>query len=749
MEIGNNQDQSLRYSLTAFSVYSDKVVQGVFTARALSSTSLISNYKSPLEDKSSDGIDESTLRLEDLETGHETTSSWQLSKDLSEYPQYHSPDLLADAIYNLSLEEMVQAIEPDRTFRTGKEWVGVWTRDISYSIILSMAILQPKVAANSLMRKVAADRIVQDTGTGGAYPVSSDRMIWVVAAWEVYKVTGEREWLETAYRIAKNSFEDDLKNIYNKHTGLVKGESSFLDWREQTYPAWMEPADIYNSENLGTNAVHYQSNIVLAEMAELLGDDAAIQIYQKHAARIKDGLNKHLWSDKQGYYGQFLYGRTYKILSPRAEALGESLAIIFGIADDKEQVLLKHTPVNAFGIPCIYPQIPELPPYHNQAVWPFVQSFWALAAAKGEQEQSVLHSIASIYRATALFLTNKENFVNNTGDYAGTQINSSNMLWSLSGNLSLVYSVLFGMHYGTNQLEFSPFVPKVYGGLRKLRNFKYRNAVLDLEMEGYGSKILSFKLDNKKLDEPNISSDLTGRHKIAIVLGAKLIKRDAGRISEDYTSLEAPVVSLTDGMLHWNKQEHAVHYRIMKNGKLLVETEACTLQVSIDQFSEFQVIAVDKLGFESFASAPVSIVPEHLQQIIAFASIASADDNSNGGDLFVNISTTENTNLRFKIEVTEDGEYAIDIRYANGNGPISTENKCAIRTLECNGVFSGTFVFPQRGTGAWSDWGFSNKLIMNLRAGQHELALRYLPHNMNMNGEINQAFLDHMRIIRL
>jgi hypothetical protein len=38
-------------------------------------------------------------------------------------------------------------------FRTGKEWAGVWTRDISYSIILSMAYLQPKVAMNSLMKK--------------------------------------------------------------------------------------------------------------------------------------------------------------------------------------------------------------------------------------------------------------------------------------------------------------------------------------------------------------------------------------------------------------------------------------------------------------------------------------------------------------------------------------------------------------------------------------------------------------------
>jgi len=48
---------------------------------------------------------------------------------------------------------MIRAVEPDSTFRTGKEWSGVWTRDISYSIILSMAYLQPQVAKYSLLKK--------------------------------------------------------------------------------------------------------------------------------------------------------------------------------------------------------------------------------------------------------------------------------------------------------------------------------------------------------------------------------------------------------------------------------------------------------------------------------------------------------------------------------------------------------------------------------------------------------------------
>jgi hypothetical protein len=62
------------------------------------------------------------------------------------------------------------------------------------------------------------------------------------------------------YPIIKLGIQEDEQNAYNPATGLVRGESSFLDWREQTYPKWMQPADIYQSENLGTNAVHFEAN---------------------------------------------------------------------------------------------------------------------------------------------------------------------------------------------------------------------------------------------------------------------------------------------------------------------------------------------------------------------------------------------------------------------------------------------------------------------------------------------------------
>jgi hypothetical protein len=147
-----------------------------------------------LQDPDGDGIYKVVLKINPVKETTATVKSWKQTKDISAFPRYQSPAILENAIYNMSVEEMQNAIEKDSTLRIGIEWPGVWTRDVSYSIILSMAYMQPKVSENSLMRKVNVNgRIIQDTGTGGAWPASTDRIIWTVAAWEIYKVTGDKD----------------------------------------------------------------------------------------------------------------------------------------------------------------------------------------------------------------------------------------------------------------------------------------------------------------------------------------------------------------------------------------------------------------------------------------------------------------------------------------------------------------------------------------------------------------------------
>lgn len=716
---------------------------------------LYSHKELELSDSNHDGIYETTLTLNPHPDENKTANSWKLSKDISAFPQYRSDDMLPDALYNLALEEMQNAIEPDSTFRTGKEWAGVWTRDISYSIILSMGILQPKVAMISLKKKVKNGKIIQDTGTGGAYPISTDREIWAVAAWEVYKVTGDKDWLYYAYTVVKNSINDDLHNIYDEQTGMAKGESSFLDWREETYPTWMQPADIYESECLGTNAVHFEANTVLSEMAAELGNKEDAKKYSDVAAKIKKGVNQYLWQDDKGYYGQYLYGRNFKILSPKSEALGEALSIYFDVADnhERQQKIVANTPVTPFGISCIYPQIPGIPPYHNDAVWPFVESYWALASAKAGNERSVVRSICSVYRPAALFLTNKENFVASNGDYAGTQINSSNMLWSLSGNISLIYRILFGIHYDTDSLSFSPYVPKVFAGKRTLNNFKYRNAVLNIELNGYGNIITAYLIDGKESSNYSIPSTLTGTHDIKIVLGNLDLPIDKVNDVKDVFSPQMPMVSFEKGKLSWQDTSKNINsFKVLKNGEIFKTTSDTAVNITPAEYGNYQVIAVGDNKIESFASEPLQVYPKSNEQIIQlekFAPKANKPYKGFSGNGFIEVSKTANTKLNFTINIQQDGTYILDVRYANGNGPINTENKCAFRTITIDSTTTGTLVFPQRGKDEWSNWGYSNSLKLSLTKGLHHVSITFEPWSENMNGDINQAMLDYVRLIKI
>ncbi|MBF9236509.1 glycogen debranching protein [Hymenobacter sp. BT683] len=733
--------------------------------------SLVNRPELEMQDPDGDGIYEVTLMLNQPTAAKTTAQQWKQSLNTADFPQYSSDYPLADALYNLALEEARRAVEPDSTFRTGKEWAGVWTRDISYSIILAQAALQPKSAMKSLMRKVSPEgRIIQDTGTGGAYPCSTDRIVWATAAWEIYQVTGDDAWLRKVYPIIKNSLADDRQNAYDAATGLVRGESSFLDWREQTYPRWMQPVDIYQSENLGTNVLHYQANVVLAQMAAKLGDPGAAAQCKRQAEAIKFAINDHLWQPEKGYYGQFLYGRTALTLSPKAEALGEALTVLYGVAEgERVQEVVAKTPTVPFGIPCIYPQIPGIPAYHNNAVWPFVQSFWALAAARAGNEQSVTESIAAIYRPAALFLTNKENYVASNGDFAGTQINSSNMLWSLSGSLGLVYKVLFGMQWQPERLVFRPFVPQAFQGRRRLINFPYRRAVLDIEMEGFGNEISAITLDGQPLPDAAIPASLSGRHAVRIVLSSKAPQAaPVNRVANSFAPL-APEVTLASNSLNWSKVAGAKEYKVLKNGALLATTASNMLTIAAGPFAAYQVVAVDAAGLESFASEPLETGADAGTQQVQLETVAPKEKlayQGFSGPGFVEITKTKNRTLAIPVTVDEAGLYALDFRYANGNGPINTNNQCAIRTLRSLPLTGekkgwsvgpplsswkqlGTVVLPQRGTNEWSNWGYSNAVLARLEKGRHMLVLAFEPANENMNGEVNQAMLDYLRVRRV
>jgi hypothetical protein len=704
-----------------------------------------------LTDPDGDGIYEIKLVLNPFDPKSQETKEWNLTADLSAKPSYHSDQPIVDALFNLSEEEGLKNIETDSTFRTGAKWGGVWTRDVSYSIFLAFAYHQPDVAKISLMRKVKRGRIIQDTGSGGAWPVSSDRTIWANAAWELYKITGDTAWLKQSYQIIKNTLDDDYQTLTDPVTGMFKGESSFLDWREQTYPKWMSNMDIAESENLGTNVVHYRAHQVLIEMAKLLGEP--YDVYQQRAGLIKAGINQYLWMSNKGYFGQYLYGRSTPVLSPKSETLGEALSVLFDVADSaRASSIISHCPVTPFGATCIYPQIPGIPPYHNNAVWPFVQSYWNLAAAKVGNEEALNHGLACIYRPAALFLTNYENFVAQTGDYVGTEINSDRMLWSMAGNMAMVHRLFMGMNFEPNGIRFQPVIPKTYGGTKTLSDFTYRKAKLNITVKGFGNQIKAILIDGNTLKDAFLPADITGKHQIEITMANNPLGKTGMNLVKNKFTLPNPQVQLSGDSLIWKAICGATLYQVYQNGKLLKSVTDPFLKIDLNQFAEYAVIAVDAEGTGSFSSEPVLVTKKENVQIVEIEDYlpkANLPYTNFSGKGFVEITQAKNRQISLIINCPNDGVYLLDFRYANGTGPWNTDNNCGIRSIYVNGKYQGVMVFPQRGTNEWSDWGFTNSIKVNLHAGKNAIALQFDDWNTNMDGEINDALVDYMRVIEV
>lgn len=690
-----------------------------------------------------------TVKLNPYVEENHKDKEWQLTEDVSHKPKYTSNQPIVDALYNLSLEEALQNIEPDSTLRTGAKWEGVWTRDVSYSTLLAFAYHEPEVAKISLRKKVKRDRIIQDTGSGGAWPISSDRTTWVLAAWEIYKVTGDQAWLDEVYPIIKNTLEDDFKTLYDSNTGLYRGESSFLDWREQTYPKWMDNKDIFTSINLGTNAVHYQAHRILGDMARLKGDDGGV--YFDRAESIKKGINDHLWLVDKGYYAQYLYGSDDLIASPRFEALGEALCVLFGIADKKKAAsVISKSPLTEFGATCIFPQIPGIPPYHNNAIWPFVQSYWNWAAAHIGNETVLNHGLASIYRSTALFLSNYENMAAPTGDFLGTEINSHRMLWSMAGNLAMVHRVFMGMDFQNDGLHFHPVIPEIYGGTKTLSNFNYRKAQLHITVEGHGTQIQSVKINGKPANSAFIPQDATGDIHLSIRMADNAFPHQGMTRVDNHVSLPTVMAQKKGNTLEWTALPDAAEYKVYKNGMWIKSISETSFEMDTMENATYMVSAVDKKEYEGFASKPVFVTSYQKNfEMEDFVPASSLPFSNFSGKGFAEINNHIHNSIDLPIRVPEKGYYTIDFKYANGSGTWNSDNKCAIRSLYVNKAYSGVFVFPQRGQDEWSEWGYSNGIKVWLESGQNTLTLRFEDWNNNMNLDVNRAMLDYMRIRKM
>ena len=275
---------------------------------------------------------------------------------------------------------------PCDCYQTGEKWTYVWTRDASYATHLGLAVLDPERAATTLLYKVSPFRdgltlpeelpagslqIVQDTGSGGSWPVSTDRVSWAFGAEALLGTLhgdARAAFAETAYRALSGTIEADRLAVFDAADGLYRGEQSFLDWRDQTYAPWAidDLTTIATSKALSTNVCHYKALDFLARLASERGDKAKADRYAGWAAELRVAIDRGFWLEGMGLYASITTPDSPARPVEKFDMLGLALAILTGVTGrDRARRILASYPHVPFGVPVYYPAQPDIFCYHK------------------------------------------------------------------------------------------------------------------------------------------------------------------------------------------------------------------------------------------------------------------------------------------------------------------------------------------------------------------------------------------------
>lgn len=718
-----------------------------------------------------DSVVESSFMGERHATALSTTSifsdwhggeSWELEADISRFPRFSSEgNVMIPALYNMALEEMLLDIRKDSTFMAGALWPDTWTRDAVYSIWFSYSWLLPDISRKTLEKQTLRDpsEALQDTGSGGSWPISTDRVVWALAAWEYYLVTGDRDWLAGAYEGLANTARKDLHVAFDPDLHLFRGETCSMDWRTHTYPNWFTNANIGESFSSGTNALHLFLYRFLSDAGSIIGaPQEDIDLWNSVEKSLKSAFNGHFWDSRKGLYSCWLYPAFMDYLpSDKTGVMSNGLAAVCGAASrDQIESIVSNYPLYPYGASVIYPTKPDGFAYHNKGIWPVWQTP-LMYAAKDVRNTAVLsHLMQSMTRAAALFLTHKENMTYDTGYDRNTALNSDRQLWSVASYISMVYRVLFGMEISREGLRFNPVVPSFAGSRLTLEGFRYRDAEINVTVRGNGDSISSLTVNGRKRKAGwYLPYDAHGKYNIEISMA------DSGRDPQANITAAGPgscwapvepVVHMENGMLMWTEIP-GVTYWLVGNGQEKQVCPPCDLNGLPDGY--YSIYAADDRGFCSDLSNPVlktswtavyeaeDSVPENV----------SSDGTGFSGRGYVKDYGSCHKDLAFEFDLPHDGDYVLYFTGANGHGPHATY--CTVRSVYLDGEDYASLILEAYGD--WNVWTSTNHMILKgMKQGKHQISIRFNPedkgfdNNMSFNEDnLNDWHIDKMTISAL
>ena len=712
--------------------------------------------------------------------------------EMNGWPTVRSGHDLFDALYALAVEESRElsvstirdgafddgrAVDCGGCFETGRLWNYVWTRDTAYAVDLGMAVVDPTRARRSMEFKLSERRgggdlqIVQDTGSGGSYPISSDRVSWAVGARALLnRLDGaERDaFRDLALRAISNTLEHDRRIVHDPEDGLYRGEQSFLDWREQTYPEYTadDVVHIGMSKALGTNLLHFHAMELAAELADETGDATRRDRYRGWADELRTAIRARFWLEDEGLFSTFVPTGLDPAPVRRYDLLGSAFAVIFGVADASQAArILESYPHYGPGAPVVWPQQQATPIYHNRGEWPFVSAYWLRAAKAAGSGAVIDRMVASMMRGAALNLSNMENFEAGSGApwlddgaASGPVVNSQRQLWSVAGYLSTVHHTIFGLEAEADGLHVRPGLTAeqrsdLFGGTNEivLNDYPYRGrtvtVVIHLPDPG-GAGVLA--VDAIELNGAALSGDLLeglvdGANRVDVTLGAGGGASTLTEVSDaDWQNVFGPRtpritgISAAGGRLRLSlstSEASDVTWRIYRDGAVVADdlpgTTTSWDDPSFDPASPRSPCYTAELTFTSSGNHSQHAPPEcwwgpgaaRVTTIDASAmmNVGGSGSTSHGRFHYEPWGDPGDSLTVPSFTPAQTGTHLLQVTFGNGAGSINTGITCAVKRVVVEEVATGTIVaegpllMPHLGT--WARWEDSSFVRADLVAG--------------------------------
>jgi hypothetical protein len=598
----------------------------------------------------------------------------------------------------------------------------------------------------TLRRRVSHGLIEQEPGIGGCWPVATDHLIWAIAAYEVYNVTGNHKWLHEIYPIIKATLNKDLHYLWEPYFELIHGETSHPTVSEGIYPTWMTTTDIYSSMSLNTNAIFIATLRLMGTISEILNQDGAE--YAALESKLSASLNNNLWMPSAGYYSEYLYGVANPIQSSTTDNLGQTLAILLGIANREMALsILTSTPIRPQGIAYTYPLRRDIQSIEEQESSPFMQTMWLLSAAKVKHMQALNFALSALYHRAATHGTYTIIPEATTSDNSRIGINALNC----SAATAIAMRLYAGITFTPDSISFAPVIPSLLSGVKTITNFHYRNSNLTISITGTGSKIKSFAIDGITSHQHSFAGELHGDHTISIVMANDTPEpHTLTQITEPQFIAKSPSLSWTDSTTaKIDNIIQGLEYKTYINGE--ITDNAITDTYVVTDTANYHNIAIAPLNgytckpLEYLTQSAISTIEAELLAIKGTRHIKDKKLSKT----FTELTIWKNTRIRFSYRAKNDGIYFVDVRYANGNGPNGPCRKSVIRALLADEQYIGDIIMPQLGDNDWTTTAFSNRIRVHLTPGIHIFTIEYKPlRNEPIDFASSSALLDYVRITR-